>query len=340
MWAKQGIVTLLNEPEHGARIGPDWLSMIAHLSPAPNHLLLRAGITSSSTNHIDISTLQEVFELCKQHDFEIVPVLHNGIEQYYGSLNAADLSDNSPNAKLGLNGNPLLNNYINHYSITSMRVLQQLPSVNKVFLGNEPNLLVNKNLKAGEYCPPNIPGKESAVSPEVFGSTLYTTAMMIKKNVPTIEHIWPSAFSLLVKFHTDPKGPWILGYWEKALQYLKSHGIVSPYPWEGIALNMEGLLDNDSAQYIATSLKDFMNKWGITGPLVVGEWGVPAANLDINGMNITYKALRDHFDYMFFFQSSVYDNYGVANRSINPQGFIIPTTTTAWYDVLPQFYTG
>ena len=350
-----GIVTFLTDSEKGVRIGHEWMADLAHLKGAPNHLLLRAPISANShTNKVLMDPLIAGMQLCKDTDFKMIPVLHGGMDHSY-TLPGKGPED-YPNAVLGFKGFATLNAYIDAYCASCVSTLNALGDLcpDTVYIWNEPNLFAC-DIQPGDHTPPSrddvAGGKTSALAPEVFLSLLYHAAYRIREQVtdahgkPRVKHIWPGTFSLLLKFKTDPKSDWVLGYYERGLQFLASQGIVAPYPWEGMGLNCEGLIDVGGGAYVASALRDFMARWGITGPLTIGEWSVPASRIVESDMRTTYHEIDTNFDYHFFFQMPTYKpgdpgSYGCTTWGISKDGFYVPTGHTAWYELLKKLYAG
>ena len=322
-------------------IGPAWCADIAHLRGAPKHLAIRAPISADSGNRVHVPTIRRALGQYRASDFVLYPVVHGGLEHFYSSLPPDRQAAASPNAPLGYSGDPLLNEYIHHYSLTTVSVWRQLgPNApHTVWCYNEPNL-GSSDLQPGDLSLMQVPGKQSALAPEVFGAMLHTFGSRMGGLVDTV---WPACLSISVRDNTDPEGPWVAGYLRKAFDYLESVKAPRPWPFKGLGVNCEGLISEDAASSIATALRNVMSDYGLSGPLCVGEWGGPNDGLVPGRYDDTYRALSAHFDHMFFFSHNVWNpsqpgSYGTAMYSYNDTE-ILPGEHLAWYPALQSLYT-
>lgn len=335
--AQQGIVSILNDPISGAVIGPQWTQDLATLSPAPNHLTIRASISVDNNNHVNIKSIQTGLQQYQTGGFPVWLVLHGGLENHYQSLkeDSAEYLTAMPNAKLGLNGDMMLNDYINRFSLTAVGTLQALGDLcpDTVFVWNEANL-DGPTLAQGVK-----PQKHQSLSPEVFGAMLGTTAKRIAASCPAVKTILPGSLSCLVKFNTDPTGPWVGGYLNTALKYMNQYGMIAPYPFSGLSLNLEGVIDDKYATWCAQAVTNLVKTFTIGGQAVIGEWGLANGAMKGVDMTPTFTALSKHFGTIFSYCHNTQvpndaTSYGTTLWTINPQGIIVPNGHTPYYDVL------
>lgn len=340
--ATQGIVTTLNAPDTaGAVPGPEWLSDLAGLSPAPHHLLLRCSVSvDKATNKVNIEALRRALTNYRDAGFEVRLSLHPGVEVHYQTLSGDAYLAAMPNATLGLDDGHghvdlLLNDYINRFSLTVVGTLLALgdlcPQV--VWIWNEPNE-DGPGLRPGQR-----PKKPQALAPEVFGAMLATTAKRVRDKCPLVARVMPGALSCLIKFDTDPHGPWVGGYLHRALDYIARHGVVAPYQFTDLSLNLEGVVTDHYAAYCAHALSDVLRDRKMTGQTVVAEWSIANHDATDDEMAATFAALNAHFSEMFFFQHPTLDetSYGATDIGISPQGEIVPRGHTPWYARFARF---
>lgn len=353
MNGKIGVVTFGADVNTKARIGDEWCADLAHLSPAPNHVPVRFPISSTNAdNTVDIEQLRKVFQIYKSKDFKAYPVLHGGLEQQYSLEMASDTQANySPNTALGLpffgaekNTNPFLNYYIKNFSDTAVHTFKTLGNdcPEASWIWNEPNLAAQ--LKIGLNCPPGARFKLSSISPEVFASLLYIVGSSLKRDT-NMKTVWPGSLSCLVKYNTDPAGTWIGGYFEKSFDYLKTNKAVNwQDSFDGISLNMEGYVTEDYAKRVVTAIKAIQKKYGLKGPIVIGEWGLRGDSLNIEAIKKTYKILCNYFEGpLFFFQHPTYlpydtTGYGCSTWKMDANNIFIPTGHTDWFAVLQDLF--
>jgi hypothetical protein len=342
---KQGLVSFGVDTNNGVSIVIDQrtIDAILELSPAPNELFIRLPVSADlTTGKIDMDAWKQVLQLYKQNNLEVGLILHNALECRY-TLEPDPIKKQAlgPNAALGPDPSQrFLNDYINKFSLSAASFLQGLGDLcpATVWVGNEPNL-DSSALKQGQNSPPTTGGfKPSSMAPEVFGSLLYMTAVRIRAMAPQVENIYTGSLSCLIKEDTDPKGPFIGDYISKALSYLESCGVKSPFPFNGITLNMEGNVTDKYAAYAASVMTDIKTKYGLTGPSIVGEWGVANGSLDPVEMGACYQALCKYFALICFFQlytmkSHQFTSYGCLDWTIQ-DGIFVPLEHAAWFDVL------
>jgi len=337
--AVQGIVSILNDPISGAVIGPQWTQDLATLSPALNHLTIRASISVDNNNHVNIKSVQTSLQAYKDAGFPVWLVLHGGLENHYQSLTGNDYLAAMPNAKLGLNGDMMMNDYINRFSLTAVGTLQALGDLcpDTVFIWNEANL-DGPSLVTGAK-----PVKNQSLSPQVFGALLGTTAKRIAASCPNVKTILPGSLSCLVKFNTDPSGPWVGGYLKTALTYINTYGMVAPYPFSGLSLNLEGIIDDKYATWCAQAVTNLVKSFNIGGQAVIGEWGLANSSIKGADMTPTFTALSKHFGTIFLYCHNTQvpndlNSYGTTLSTINPQGVIVPNGHTAFYSIATTLF--
>lgn len=343
MPATLGIVTTLNDPESGAVPGPDWLRDLATLSPAPNHLILRCSVSVDSTNRVDIPALRAALQAYKDGGFEVWLVLHMGLEVHYQSLKGKAYLAAMPNAVLGLdNGHGgkdmLLNDYIQRFSLTCVGTLEALGDLcpASLFVANECNL-DGPALRMGMR-----PHKPQSLAPEVFGALLATTAKRIRAKCPQVTTIIPGSLTCLVKYNTSPSGPWIAGYLHKALDYVAKYGVVAPYDFSCLSLNLEGFLTQGYVAFCAHALSDVMRDRGIAGQTIIGEFGVNGDDATDENMAGPMAAAADHFSVAFLYCHDTLNphSYGTTVKGINPQGQLYPVSHTPWFARYQNFIAG
>jgi hypothetical protein len=344
--AVQGIVSKIYDSSQRTGIGSAWLADLAHLSPSPHHLLIRASVVADTlTNTVNTQALVGDLRQYSAAGFPVYLVLDHGFD-VFDLLRPGATMDSAANAPLGFNGDRLLSRYINHFSLQAVAVVQHLQGlIAGVFIWNEPNL------DSSTLAPGQIPTKPSSLAPEVFGALLYSTTKRLRAACPWLQVIYPGALSCLVGFDTDARGPWIGGYMDKAIAYLRAAGAVEPWEWDGVCLNLEGVVTESYMRYTAGAIDDLKGPthWGVSGPLVVGEWGVSNGGpgvLSADKMHAAFTAINDHSDLMFFFSHHALEpgnptSYGCTAYS-QSNGIFIPTTLLPWHalvtDELARLY--
>ena len=341
--AKAGLCTFLNR---GPVIpGQKWMARIAGLSPGLSprgHLDLRMPVTSNPMDHLDITSMRESAAFQRASGFRQAWTMHSGTCHPY-SLEAKPDPAHYPNAPLGVfNNDPLNNYYIEHFSITGMRVLQQMGDLapEEVIIWNEANEL--NIIAPGDYCPPTDAAKGSALAPEVFGALLYQCIKRWRDPSIKTRIFRPGPFSLKLSMDTDPRSDWFLGYWQKAIDYVRSNG-GGDLLLDGICLNMEGIVSSLSgAMYVAQTMRDVMSYGNWTGHLVISEVGAPAGNLDPVALAASYERLDKTMDWLYWYQGPVREpgsltGYGAFDYT-EEQGLFVPTTNTVLYPFLQKLY--
>lgn len=339
----QGIVSLSYDTRIKTGIGPansPWLADLAALSPAPHHLLIRTRVIADNTdNSIDLPAFIADLEAYKASGYSVYLVFDRGSDVYDQMLNPVHQPPNLPNAALGgpeVGGDKLLNPYINHFSMRVLQVCKALEGlIAGIFLWNEPNLDGNDLTGGG-----GTGAKPSALSPANFAALVYSTTKRLRDpvaGVPWLTTIFPGSLSCLVGFNTDARGPWIGGYMSAGIAYLRSVGALEPFAWNGVSLNVEGAVTEAYMAYSAGAISDLKNHWGVTGPLVIGEWGtangVPGS-LNAGVLNASFAAINKHTDLMFFFAHHALipgdlTSYGCRDYS-EQNGQFLPTTALPW----------
>ena len=345
--ALQGVVSPLCDPSTGVFPGPDWLDAIESLRQG-QPLAIRGSIGADPENHVHLDWLRNGMRAYRARGHPVYLVLEASLSRFHELPANAGNPALLPNAALGFEGNPLLNDFINRYSLTACSVLEQLRATGDlpagVWLANEPNVL-SSGVQPGDSIPVTKP---EALAPAVYGALLQTTAMRLRALVPQLTTIWPACFSVLVKFATGVAGesPWFEHYWRLALAYLAAHGQHPPYPWIGLGANLEGAVAAPNqfgpgtyADYVFYSLARIKGEFGITGPSVVGEWGVPSQGLNTDVMAASFRALDHYASHMFFFCAGMWENYGTWPVTIAGNRFI-PGPPTALVPFLRAMYTG
>ena len=341
MAASNGVCTFLSD---GPIIpGKEWLADLASLSPGLSrngHVRLRMPLSSDAhTDRLDLDAVRAASRLYRAAGFHQAWTLHSGTCRPYVRDATPDPS-HYPNAPLGYNGDNLNNWYIEHLSLTALSFLRQLgdDAPDELFLFNEPNLH-SVDMQPGDHCPPEDPNKGSALAPEVFGALLYQCARRLRGNIAT-KVIRPAPFSLLLSQHTDPRSDWFLGYWQRAIDYVRAMG-VGDLVLDGVCLNCEGVVDSPSgAEYVAQAMRDVMAYGNWSGHLVIAECGAPAGNLNPPVLASSYSNLKGPMDYLYVFQHPVripgdLSGYGMTDYDYSPEGTFRPTRPTA----LKPFYT-
>ena len=144
---------------------------------------------------------------------------------------------------------------------------------------------------------------------------------------------------------TDPRSDWFLGYWQRAIDYVRSSG-GGDLLLDGVALNCEGIVSSASgARYVARAMRDVMAYGNWTGHLVVAEAGAPAGNLNPAAMAASYLHLDPAVDWIYWYQGpvrqpGVLTGYGAWDYTVSPEGLFVPTTHTTLYPFLQDLYAG
>lgn len=331
--ATLGIVSALNDPGGGGTPSTAWMADLAGLSPAPHHLLIRASISVGADNRVDIPALKKSLQAYRDAGFEVWLSLHLGLETHYQSLKGNEYLAAMPNANLGLDDGHghkdfLLNDYINRFSLTVVGTLLALgdlcPAV--VWIGNEHNL-DGPDLKMGWR-----PRKPQSLNPKVFGALLATTAKRIRDKVPAVKTIIPGSLTCLIKYNTDPHGPWVGGYLHESLDYIAQYGVQAPYDFSCLSLNLEGFVTDQYAAYCAHALSDIMRDRKISGQTIIGEFGLNNHDATDTNMEASLEAVDAHFSVAFFYCHNTLDpnSYGTTDLGFD-KGNIVPTGHTPWY---------
>jgi hypothetical protein len=241
-----------------------------------------------------------------------------------------------------------VNTFIQKWTDAAISALRGLPHEHLpalgVILGNEPNLqAAEQTVGSGQVIPYLSPGmapdpsQPSAMAPEIYFAFLYYAAWRLHKEFPHLT-IYPAAMSLDAAFNTSMTDGWIGEYYATGMNSLLAAGLTPPWPWQGFAANIEGVVPRKYAQYVAYGASHLKSLWGISGPTIVPEWGVPAGNLDVGTLTDTYHNLGEICAMMSFFQAQTkvpgsLDDYGVFDYHY-ATGVFVPGTRTAWFKAL------
>lgn len=341
--AQLGLVTLGAGGDE-VTAGPLWRKSAAGISPAPNHPGVRFNVSSDPNNVVHVDALKRASADWRQGVFGPQQwVLHSGLFHPQGSESPRN-PDHFPNASLGYNGNPLLNWYILYFAEFVVRTLNEcgedLPD--EVVIWNEPNLLAG-NVSAGDTHQYADPATGSALSPDVWGAMVHHVSQAIRQSTK-VKVIRPGSYSLLLSMKTDPRSIWFQGHWEQAIDYVNSVMGGGGLTLDGISLNMEGLVDTLSgAQYVAAAMRDVMAYGQWSGKLTIGEFGVPAGNLNAALVADTCSHLAQTMDEIFWYahhvrQPGVLTGYGAQNYRYGADGTFEPTDQTALYPFLQKLF--
>jgi hypothetical protein len=335
MTAIQGIVSPLCDQNAQVAVGPAWVAAIKALSP---HItFVRGSISADSHGNLDIALLKRGLQAFADAGLEVRAVLE---------LNLGPLAKQNPNASLGWKGDVFKNPFIDAWVNRTIALLNDLGPLcpSKVWVCNEMNLQAARNPTNTGVIPELVmggiadPSKPSALSGKVAWSMTYEAALWLKRECKRVTTIYPAAMSILVAFNGSQHDGWVEGFINTGLQYLQAHGVHAPFPWDGLSANMEGLVTEDYARYTAEGLQGHMTDWGMTGPLVVGEWGVPSSSpgkpLNVPAMTAAIAGISRHFDSAAFFAAQVYGGYGIWPVQ-HIGGEIVPGAATDWATALP-----
>jgi hypothetical protein len=339
--AELGICSVLADQNNHAAVGPAWCQAVKALSPRIT--FVRCEIAASRSGHVDTALIARGLHAWRDVGLEVRAVL---------SLNLGPLATQNPNADLHWKGDWFKSPFIDAWTNNAIQILTELGAIapEKIWIANEMNLMAAANpLGTGQVLPPLAmggvadPTKPSALSPEVAWSLTYHAALWIKRQCPRVTVVYPAALSILVSFLTSQHDSWVEEWTNQGNQYLYDHGVRPALPWDGMTANLEGLMTESYSRYTAEGLRQHMTDWGITGPLVVGEWGVPHSMpgrpLDTVAMQEAVAALARHFDSMAFFAAHVSDNYGIWPMRF-VAGEIVPGEPTDWITALPPMLEG
>jgi hypothetical protein len=336
MGAYLGICDILNDPESGAIPDQTWFQDLADLSPAPHHFgLVRLSLSVDSNDHVNISSVRASLQAYKAAGYRVGLVLHGGLEVHYQSLEGDEYLAAMPNAKLGLNGDMLLNDYINKFSLTVVGTLTALGDdcPDTVWVWNE----------GGNDGPELVsgvkPSKPTSIAADNFGAMLSTTTKRIKASCPLVTNILIGSLSCLEKFDTDPSGPFVAGYLHEALTYMGKYGTAAPYDFNSISLNIEGFVPEKYAAWCAQAVSKVIHNFSLTGQAIISECGIQLSTLGTQDWEPTFVSLTTHFGWVIFFAHNTIDpgkltGYSTTTWGINGQGKIVPHSHTDWFDIL------
>ena len=215
-----------------------------------------------------------------------------------------------------------------------------------ILLLNEPNLqAAPQTIGSGEMIPyleqdmvPNAL-KPSSMAPECYFAFLYYAASRLRQKFPDIA-IYPAPVSIAAAFNTSMTDGWVGEYTDRGMRSLVDAGLTRPWPWSGFVANIEGVVSKNYADYVAYGAAKLKGKWGITGPNVWAEWGVPATDdMDESAMRDTCANLAATAGMMSFFQMQTKEpgsltDYGIVDYSF-ADGQFMPGTPTRWRTALP-----
>lgn len=269
-----GIVSPVADQTALAAVGPEWVAAVKAISPKLTDV--RVAIGCSAKGICNVSLLKRGLQAFKDGGLHVSAVL----EANLGPMNL------NPNDFLGYQGSPFLNQFISEYSDSAVMLLGELEKVNlcpdTVWICNEGNVQAAANPRTGL---PTIPAlklgdkpdheKPEAMAPEAWWSLQRWAAGLIQLKVPAVKHIIPGGLSCDAAFKTSMYDNWVGNYIETGMQYLVTNGLRQPWPWEGLCLNVEGIIPYSYARYLAGGLSFHKGNWGINGPNIWGEWGVP-----------------------------------------------------------------
>lgn len=337
MSAQQGIVLKLVDDATGATIDGRILQDLSDLAPAPHHLQIRTSIGVDTFNKVNIPAYINVFKLLQAHGFELPwIVIQGGLEEGYHQYSGAAYQANMPNARMGYQGNGLLNPYIDLLTQKVIGLVDAFFAAGVLpkywFIWNEGNE-DSDSLQVGQ-----VPQKPMALSAEVFGAMLIHMTRAVSFACPDAFKqvvMIPGSLSCLAKFNTDPAGPWVGGYLNDALAFVKTaYGYQAPYLFSSLCLNLEGILTDDYCRGCAQQLGVVMRKNGITGGTIIGEWGEQNQYTTSENMLPTFQGLTKHFSNVFFYNYDTLNPklYGLRTVGIDPTGCLYPKDKTAFYE--------
>jgi hypothetical protein len=334
--ANQGIVSFSYDPTAIYTVaGPDttWTDDVYNLKPASPLLLVRTPIQANANDNTLGSPGYPEFQAAmdtwgtRSGGFPVAAVLPMEFDR-------PNIQGSCPNDILGYNGNPLLNAYINDFTLRAEDFASNLAShhLTTYWVWNEPNL--QGQIGTGQNCPPSDP----SLSPQVFGALLYQGCTRLKAGGAITTY----AGSLSVLPGSDPTGQNAANYLAAMYQFLNQNGVSGPYPWDAISLNMEGLFDTTFTQPVHDNIQATMQTYGDYSPIIVGEWGVRNSELDPTRAQTTYDAIKAYFQTMYFFQHPARvqhngNDYGARDWNISGSQYV-PASKLLWWDVLNSFY--
>lgn len=327
-----GIVAPIADQQAKACAGEAWCEAVGGISP--RIAFVRGSIGADHQGNVDVGLLKRGLQAYADVRLPVHAVLE---------LNLGPLASHNPNDHLGYHGDMFKNPFIDAYTNVVIKLLNELgdlcPAV--VWLGNEFNVQAALNPTGSGKVIPQLalgdladPSKPEALSPEAAWSLTYHASYWIAKECPQVLTIYPAALSYDLAFKTSQYDDWIGGFIDTGFAYLARHGAKAPWPFTGLSLNTEGIMDTAYAAYIRSGMAQHKQDHGIGGPTVIGEWGVPAAGLDVGAMTTTARLLSGICEEMSFFAAHQSGGYGIFALTF-AGGLFVPGAPTEWLAALP-----
>lgn len=330
-----GICSVTADMTAKAAIGPAWAAAVRALSPRLTYV--RTSFGADAAGNVSVSLLRKGLAAWRDAGLEVIPVLE-------GSLARPGLAQNDV---LGWKGDPLKSPWIDSYTNNVIALLGALGDLcpRRVWLLNEGNVQAAADPQGDGHVIPQLlmgetpdPAKPEAMAPQVFWSAMQHAGYWLKKERVGVKTVYPGALSLDLAFLTGLEDNWIGGYLGTGIAYLAAHGVKAPFAFDGLSLNTEGLCSPAYGAYLREGLAALKSRMGISGPTIIGEWGVPnaagGAPLGVGTMQATGAQLASLAAGMSWFSAHPVGGYG-ALRLAYQDGEIVPAGPLAWAALLP-----
>jgi hypothetical protein len=225
--------------------------------------LVRLTVETAPDGTMPTSLLRQVLDTYGQEGIEAHLEMTPAFMPTIASVAASDHA----NMLLNTSGDTFISPYIDKVTLRAEGVARQVrrSGAKVVIFWNEANELL---LTPGQVVPAG--GKGGALSPLCAASLFWHGASRMQSVGCSV---FNGALSVLPQTGTNAANPYYAHWLSSFYEDLAAHGKHAPFPWDGWAVNMEGVWSAQSFTLALHVLRGVMTTHGDTGSIRLTEWG-------------------------------------------------------------------